>query len=894
MSSNLFSLSLSGVLRRRRESLLVVAILILSFGAGILSLSLLGSMSRTNAEYKLNTYGEWYGAIIDGKEEDAQWLKERDWLDELGTARLFGHVWDGTSVQDNHGRFYGMGTVDEGYKRLARLRLDEGRWPEADGEAAVEAQLLIDLGYEPVVGQTITMRVDSNHFGDSDQITFFVDYTFTVCGVIHDYSQLWEVERNRVMRPLIGAVVTDAAWEQMYESCVAQSVYVWDYTGEWRFEQVPEYFFTVRGGSLDTKQKQELNNYLSSTRLLGAEDIMPSYNTMNDPDQLSKSRPVGSNETQPQESTAVPGGEPAPGATDNGKLPPADSGVQTVVVEDEPSSQPRTEDAYQYLILVVTLFAVLCVYVLQFPRQAHTYAVFRAIGASRWKLAGIILWETLILCVPAALLGTGLGAALTWAALRIWIYAGSAVEIQVYIPMDDLGLFALLWAATTLIARTAVFLFAVRMPLTGRFRLGSGKVRGARRVRYALVLVLGCVAVVTALDAARSAKNISSRIQNFSDIPDYEITGKNNLDLRQVFSRENVELLRSIPGVAHVAPFNSLPVEVSFPGVQDAYATLLAVDESDEYWGFLPFDGEEDRRAFLEGEFVFVLGYAGADSAGWQGWQGEQTVELTAHETGPDQKRLERQLAAWSSTARASDARPSTLVITKGSQYDIFCSHGYLEALLSSMEPDIRWGNLITGSEYGYKNIYLEETSLADDLATEVTLERVMVDMNALFTNIGAMYDAMIQSLQNSMILNVAVGLCVALIALLLMTSVLSLETQQERRRYTLLRVLGLSRRSMRGELVKSALGRSALASAVGWCAFTAYVAYSYLTQRQDLKFVLEQTASELNFGGRYVLTAALALGGLGILFVLIMLSKWELLKGGADDVHDITSAGTV
>ena len=87
MNRDLWTLARQGIWRRRRSSLLLFLVLLLSFAFAVMMLSVMGSMDRTNTELLKNTYGGWYGAIPDGKAEDRAFLERREWLDQF--AALF-------------------------------------------------------------------------------------------------------------------------------------------------------------------------------------------------------------------------------------------------------------------------------------------------------------------------------------------------------------------------------------------------------------------------------------------------------------------------------------------------------------------------------------------------------------------------------------------------------------------------------------------------------------------------------------------------------------------------------------------------------------------------------------------------------------------------------------
>ena len=83
MKKELFKLALHGLKGKKRSSLLTVIILTISFAAVLVTLCITGSIIKTNAEYRLNTYGAWYGAIPYGIEGS---IKKR----RRGHIRRFG------------------------------------------------------------------------------------------------------------------------------------------------------------------------------------------------------------------------------------------------------------------------------------------------------------------------------------------------------------------------------------------------------------------------------------------------------------------------------------------------------------------------------------------------------------------------------------------------------------------------------------------------------------------------------------------------------------------------------------------------------------------------------------------------------------------------------------
>lgn len=366
MFRNILSLAVQGTLRKRRSSILLFSVLLTSFSFAVAALSLVGSISKTNAEFRLNTYGEWYCAIPSGMEADEAWLNGQPWAGTVGRADNYG------TIRTDVGQA-GFGTLDDDLVRIGRIRLDQGRFPAADDEIAMEADVLSALGYEYKLGQEIRLLVD---VPCQDQFVT-VERRYTLCGILHEYSGLWVLNRNSDHRLLVSAVVTRAAAESV-RSAAADSM------TEPPAAPIAQYFLTVDEADRETACAA-INSWLSSTRTDEFGDIRVSQNTAAYPNAASK----------------------------------------------------EYDAFYVHLIAVVTMIAVLCVYITQMSREIHSFAILRSIGITRLQMALLVLAETLLLLLPAVALGIPCGAGLTWLALRLMLYSGS-VAIQVAIPYGTL------------------------------------------------------------------------------------------------------------------------------------------------------------------------------------------------------------------------------------------------------------------------------------------------------------------------------------------------------------------------------------------------------------------------------------------------------------------------
>ena len=141
-------LAWQSVCGKKRSSVLMSVILAISFAFAVITLSVSGSMIKTNDVFRKTTYGEWQLILpgINSKLKGA--AANSDWLDELGVMNVYGTIGED-----------GVGTVDETLKKLGHITVNEGRFPESDGEIAMEADLLSKLGIDYTLGQDVTLSV---------------------------------------------------------------------------------------------------------------------------------------------------------------------------------------------------------------------------------------------------------------------------------------------------------------------------------------------------------------------------------------------------------------------------------------------------------------------------------------------------------------------------------------------------------------------------------------------------------------------------------------------------------------------------------------------------------------------------------------------------------------
>lgn len=179
MKNELFSLAIQRIRGTKRNSLLLGIILLCSFAFTVITLGITDSLNETNAQYRLDTYGSWKTTVYNSTEEDKEILEENPLSKQVGTLLSYGNIGGSDTI----------GTPDKALIEMGNLELLEGHFPEKSGEIAMEASLLSALGYDYELNQKIVVNFQKD-------VETWVEAEFTLCGVLKQYSHLWNCEEN--------------------------------------------------------------------------------------------------------------------------------------------------------------------------------------------------------------------------------------------------------------------------------------------------------------------------------------------------------------------------------------------------------------------------------------------------------------------------------------------------------------------------------------------------------------------------------------------------------------------------------------------------------------------------------------------------------------------------
>lgn len=806
MFKNMVSLAVQGILRKKRSSIRIFFVLLLSFAFAVAAVSLVGSISKTNQEFRFNTFGQWYFAIPSGLEEDFAWLQNQAWADAVGVGRSYGYIPTETGET-------GFGTVDNSLKKMGRLALDKGRWPETEREIVLEADVLNILGYDYTIGQEVSFLV----FVPSETGPIPTRCTFTLCGIIQEYTDLWVLNSNQSGQRLNGAIVTEEGAKRVLSDAAARLTPEALAEGVCFDAPVPQYFITVSQTHRESAQI-ELMNYLSQPRLTG--DRFPCVNSV------------------------------------------AYEGVAT----------PSYDSFYTLVIAAVALLAVLCIYIIQLPAETKSYATLRALGITRGQMGALLLTESFLLCLPALLLGNFCSFGITWLALRLLVYAGS-VTIQVSVPWETVYVVTLLWVGGVALSRLLVYLITLRTPLTGRIKMHRKKARQTKILRSAIVfLLLSAFGFVTAFTSVEVLSPNQGR-KAWSGYAAYTLWKEGTLPQSQV------ELIQKIPGISRTEGFAELQVYLSCPGMEEQEIYLYALD--DAQWETVFRFGEDreafrrgERLLILFPDETAVL--PEAVDREYLIPEGNVTLRLydedgvCTMEAKPVQTSV-RWMSGFANTRT---------IAHMGDPYTIICSEAYLQGLLSQMEPGTKWGRYTAGEPWGYSRVYAYAEPTADDLSTDIAMAEFCSRLDISLDNRRQQFTANAQQYTQEVLFLCGAAICICLMILLILTATVSLETEQEKKSFALLHRLGMSPWQRRIKIGGKALARSFGATISGWVLYIAFKTVKELEKGTGVAEAIPDLRKDLAYYGYGMEYIAVVFAICVFLFVLLTaLPKRKLKK---------------
>lgn len=132
-------------------------------------------------QLKKTEHGAWHGAFYQVnpkliEQQSKEEIKEDGWIGVLGTYMIKGQREKVTA-----------GFFDKSACKIGCIRLQSGRMPERETEIAVEKSKLRKLGSQIKLGDQVILKSGSG-----------IEKTYTICGIIKDYTGSWDVPENLI------------------------------------------------------------------------------------------------------------------------------------------------------------------------------------------------------------------------------------------------------------------------------------------------------------------------------------------------------------------------------------------------------------------------------------------------------------------------------------------------------------------------------------------------------------------------------------------------------------------------------------------------------------------------------------------------------------------------
>lgn len=705
MNKRLFLIALDGLRGRKKQTIVLMLLLTISFAFLVTTLSVTDSFTATEQEARYETYGHWKLAVAAsdlGKDE----AQKAEWIEAAGSLKIQHPIVDKAGMTVTT-----LGMGDKDWLRMGRIRVSSGHFPEKEGEIAMEEDVLSALGYSYELGQSIQL-----------------DKTYTLTGILSEYSDLWVAEG--IAYP--GALL---CWTE--ESAPGQN----------------EEIFTF----LETEE-----SYAKINVLLENVPYVRNY----------------------------------------------------LAYRTQADSMDR--QLYVILIMATTALAMALIYGMQMKQEIKSVQLLRQIGATKSQLMGILGWKTLFLTIPAMVLGTGTGVALLYLLLHL-AEKGITHRIVLQIPVSLIGKNFLLWFVLVFLA-----LFIVQKMAMRGFYMSVKASNVPMELGITLILSLLFSTVLFAkLDFDKSLTKMK-----ILDSADYLLEG--------VISREEVQELQKVPGVEQIIARHTIMGQLSFEGwvraerVNEPLMTeqqkfpegvgvyIQAYDESNPYLEQILQESGIDEQAFWNGTQILLLfTYETEREKPVSLLKSGDSIQLTVFANG-EWKEDELELFGTPLAAGTENLTVGGITYVNLTEenraiglgvhsYTILASYPLLQTLEKKEGND--WNLVGTENDHG-TDVYMTSVSAyankqADFYATDYRLSQIAEKWGNTFFNERERKARENQLLTEQMLLSAAISLCIFFIVFLLYGTLLYDNFYLQRRKYALLRSVGMSRQQIQFQLLR-------------------------------------------------------------------------------------------
>ena len=705
MNKRLFQIAWEGLKGRKSQTAVLMVLLTLSFAFIVLALSITGSFTATEQEACYDAYGQW-NIAVSASELSKKEAQQLDWVKAAASLQILGDITDeaGNVVTT-------LGAGEEDWFRMGRITVSAGRLPETPGEIAMEMDVLSSLGYSYELGQTIML-----------------DQSYTLTGILTEYSDLWV--RGNIRYP--GAIIARSSDNPDPDK------------GEtWLFIETDESYAQI---NVLLKNAPYTRNYMAHRTIAGKAD----------------------------------------------------------------------KQLYVFIIMVTTVLAMMLIYGMQMRQELKSVQLMREIGATSSQLAGILWWKTVIISIPALLLGTGLGALSLYGLIHI-VEAGLTEHVLLSIPVALIGKAFGIWVVLVFFSMFLVQKIAMKGSLV--------------EMKNMMVPVHLGITLVIAVIFSTSLFAVLEMGQCWT-----KLAGQNTADymLQGVISQNELLELQKVQGVEQVIPQFRAIVQLSFEGWEEAEV------QNEPLLG--------NQRAFPDGIGVYLQAFrepnpylsellkqSGINETAF--WKGNQVLLLFTYETEgekPDcklQKGDQLQLTSFAEgqwddgelklleVPRMIASEELTLGgsvyinLSENQDYEWGAAHSYTIIAAYPIAQKLVKENqnnwLMAGTENAPdREVYMTNVQIyagehADFYSTDYLISLIAKQWESEFINNREQKATETHLVAERMLLLGTISLCMVLITFLLLGTILYYSFFLQRRKYALLRSVGMSQEQVRNVLIK-------------------------------------------------------------------------------------------
>lgn len=709
----LIGYAIEGIKNKKSTTIPAFLVLCISFSFLIFTTFLVGSIQKTNDEFRVNTYGDWYVDVLDANQSDIELFQNNSMVSSVGKSCNYGTVACGDKL-------VGIGSIDDSLIDIGRISISEGTWPQNSDEIAMEADTLCALGYDYTLGQKIKLDIN---IPIDDENSVYVSEEYTLVGIVHEYTDLWTIDDWDAKHLLNSIIITDEAANLMISD----------------MEYEPK---------IDIKPDVQLFLQVPEENRAGIDDYLSLYTVS-----YNKCAYEGQN----------------------------DASVNKI---------------YSVIILLITLIAIIFTYILQIEKMVHSFSIMRSIGMTKKQLARLIVYEALILCIPAIITGIIVGCLAIFVVLKIVVYGGS---VPIVIDYNWRGLFSQLaaWIVTVVAARLIVYVAAIRAPLLGRMgmqRNQKHKIYVLRHLCIAIICIcFGATVIFTGMMLIKptESKRFIEACPSYILWPDDKDINFEPIK-KEYMTRSDIDNLNSIPGVDYAYGFSEY-------SIGDAYLYVLDDKDWEDVFHFKSTD--IDMNEFRQGKAVIMCIPAEEKE--------KYNIDLTSENfelSTINGKTIAVDNAKIGGILYIPYDINSRLVAGFNIPYTTLCSEEFMKNY---------------GVE-GYTRIYVNTGISTENTSTDITVAQYCKKNNIFLSNRREEYQAYKQENLQKIIMLYSVGGSIGIIFVLLMGCVLSLDKEQQKRSFIILRTLGMSTLQWRVKCFKTACLRGTCSLLGGWIIFFA------------------------------------------------------------------------